>query len=70
MSFGKPKTVKPPALQPPVAKPTEISAQAMKAGEAERRLLRGRRGRASTVLTPGFLMPAQVQRAGLKQKLG
>jgi len=70
MSFGKPKVTKPPALPPPAATPTEISPKAMKAGEAERRLLRGRRGRPSTILTPGFLMPAQVSRAGLKQKLG
>ena len=68
MSFGKPKTVKPPALPPPVATATEIGAQAAKV--SERRLLRGRRGRAGTILTPGFLMPARTQQAGLKTTLG
>ncbi|GAH73930.1 unnamed protein product [marine sediment metagenome] len=61
---------KPPPLPPPVATPTEISAQAMKVGETERRRLRGRRGRASTVLTPGFLAPARTTWPGLKQTLG
>lgn len=68
---GKPKTVKPPALPPPVATPVEISAEAAKVGQAEKKLLRGRRGRLSTMYTtPGFMAPAQIGRAGLKQKLG
>lgn len=70
MSFGKPKTVKPPTLPSLAATPTEISAQAARAGETERKLLRGRRGRESTILAPGLLMPARVERAGLKTTLG
>lgn len=70
MSFGKPKTVKPPELPPPVPTPTEIAPQAMKAGEAERRRLRGRRGRAGTIFTRGGLAPATTAQAGLKTTLG
>jgi len=67
---GEPKKVAPPALPPPAVKPTEISAEAAKAGEAEKRRLRRRRGRASTIMTPGFMRSATIERAGLKTTLG
>lgn len=73
---GGPKATLPPALQrpvklpPPITTTSEISEQAMKAGEEERKRLRGRRGRGSTILTRGFLTPARVQQAGLKTTLG
>lgn len=73
---GKPKAVKPPALPPPIPLPPpivttqEIGAQAMKAGEEERKRIRGRRGRASTILTKPGLRPATVQQAALKTTLG
>lgn len=69
MSFGKPKTVRPPELPPPVPTPTEIAPAAMRAGEAERRRLRGRRGRVGTVLAGRGLAPAQTAQAGLKTTL-
>jgi len=71
---GKPKP--PPPLPPPIKMPPpiatieEIGASAMKAGEAERKRIRGRRGRASTILTRPGLRPATVQQAALKTTLG
>lgn len=71
MSFGKPKTVKPPELPAPVPAPTEIAPMAMRAGEAERRRLRGRRGRAGTVFAGQRPLPAATTtQAGLKTTLG
>lgn len=71
MTFGKPKTVTPPALPPPAATPTEIGAQAMRAGEAERRRLRGRRGQAGTIFAGRRrLPPATTAQAALLTKLG
>lgn len=67
---GKSKSVKPPALPPPVPTPIEISEEAAKVGQAEKKLLRGRRGRRATMLTPGLMAPAQIGYAGLKQTLG
>lgn len=75
MGFGKPKKIAVPGTaaeaQAPVATTRIIEEQAQAAGEVERRRLRGRRGRASTRLTtPGFLVPAQIERRGLKTKFG
>lgn len=71
MTPSRPKAAKPPELPPPAATPTEISAQAMKAGEEEGRRLRRRRGRIATQLTiPGFMVPARIERRGLKTYLG
>jgi hypothetical protein len=68
--FGKPSKVRPPALKPRVI--TEgIPEGGARAGQEEReRLLRGRRGQRGTILTPGFLRPAQIRREGLKTTLG
>lgn len=67
---GMPKT-KPPELPPPVATPTEIAPMAMKAGEAERRRLRGRRGRIGTIFAGRRPLPAATTaQAGLKTTLG
>ena len=71
MSFGKPKTVKPPALPPPTATASEIGAQAAGAGEMERRRLRGRKGRAGTIFAGRRPLPAAATaQAGLKTTLG
>lgn len=71
MSFGKPKSVTPPALPPPAASLSEISTQAMKAGEAERKRLRGRKGRAGTIFAGRRQLPAATTaQAGLLTKLG
>lgn len=71
MTFGKPKKVAPPELPEPTPTITEITPEAMKAGEAERRRLRGRRGRAATIFAGRRPMElAPVQRAILKQRLG
>ena len=72
MAPGKPKSVKPPALPPPVATPTKILLEAARAGEAEGRRLRRRTGRRSTRLTRPELtaVPAKVARAGLRTTLG
>lgn len=67
MSLGKPSRVKPPQLQPRVTT-EQIPESAARAGEAESRLLRGRRTR--TRFTPGFLRPASVTRQELKTTLG
>ena len=66
--FGDVPKVKPPALPPAVTTPTEISAQA--AGQAEKGLLRTRRGRESTILTPSFLKPVKTIRPELRTTLG
>jgi len=65
---GTPKAPSPPPLPAPVATPTEIAPQA---GEAERRRIRGRRGRPSTIIAgKGALHPAATAQAGLKTSLG
>ncbi len=51
-SGSKPKL---PPVAPPVPIPQDIDVQAMQAGEAERRRLKARRGRRSTILTEGSL---------------
>lgn len=69
MTFGKPKTITPPALPPRVPSVTEIPAKAMKAGEAERRRLR--RGRTGTIFAGRRPLPAAMTaQAGLKTTLG
>ena len=69
MSFGKPKSIAPPALPEPVATPTPTTIQAQKAGRTER--VRTSRGRASTrFTTPGMMAPAPVERKGLKTTFG
>lgn len=70
MGFGGASPPKPPAKPPALPTRVEIGAEAMKVGESERRRLRGRKGRASTILTQGRLAPAQTAQAGLKQTLG
>lgn len=69
--FGKPKSVAPPELPPP-AIPTvsQMSMQAMKVGEAERK--RYRKGKASTIFAGArkTLAPAPVSQAGLKTTFG
>ncbi len=71
MAAGKPKSVKPPALPPPVVTPTEIVGEAAKAGEAEGRRLRKRTGRRATQITrSGDLGILRVGQPSLKTKLG
>jgi len=73
MTFGKAKKPTIPAVSEAEPTPTitEITPEAMKAGEAERRRIRGRTGRPSTRLTtPGFMVPAQVEKRGLKTTFG
>jgi hypothetical protein len=69
MSFGGTPKIKPPPLPDPVATPTQVSAEAMKAGSEERKRLR-RRGRSSTILTPGFMAPSRTRGATLKTSMG
>ena len=54
MSGGGEK-VKLPPVADPVPTPEDIDLEATKAGEAERRRIRARRGRASTILTESTL---------------
>ncbi|KKK95072.1 hypothetical protein LCGC14_2676470 [marine sediment metagenome] len=54
MGPGSGKTKLPP-VAPPVPIPQDIDVQALQAGEAERRRLKARRGRRSTILTEGSL---------------
>ena len=49
---GKPKL---PPVADPAPTPEDIDVQALQAGEAERRRLKARRGRRSTILTEGSL---------------
>ncbi len=51
-SGSKPKL---PPVADPVPTPESIDVQALQAGEAERRRLKARRGRRSTILTEGSL---------------
>lgn len=61
----------PPELPSPVSTVSQMSAQAMLVGREERRRLRGRTGRAGTIMTaPGFMTPVQIKKRGLKTKFG
>ncbi len=51
MSGGGPKKTTLPPVSSPVPTPEEINIQALEKGEAERRRIRARRGRAGTILT-------------------
>ncbi len=58
-------------VPPPAPTTTEITPEAQRAGEVERRRLRSRRGRAGTIFAGGRdIGLAPVQQAGLKTKLG
>ena len=71
MSRPDPKASKPPTLAPKAATPTEISAQAVAAGTEEGKRLRRRTGRRATRLTtPGFMVPATIERRQLSTTLG
>lgn len=71
MTFGSPKRARPPALPEPVATPQAVTQQAQQAGTAERKRLRGRRGKASTIFAGRrALAPALVSQAGLKTTFG
>lgn len=48
---GKPKKTELPPAADPIPTPEEINIQALEKGEAERRRIRARRGRAGTILT-------------------
>lgn len=69
---GGGKTATPPPVPPPPPTTTEITPEAQRAGEVERRRLRGgRRGRAGTIFAGGRdIGLAPTQQAGLKTKLG
>ncbi len=51
-SGSKPKL---PPVADPIPTPEDIDVQALQKGEAERRRLKARRGRRSTILTEGSL---------------
>ncbi len=51
MTGGGPSKPNLPPIAPPIPTPEEIYLQVTAAGEAERRRIRGRRGRESTILT-------------------
>ena len=59
MSGGGAGKTKLPPLQGPIPTPEEIDVQALEKGEAERRRLRSRRGRGSTILTEATLGATQ-----------
>ena len=54
MGPGSGKTKLPP-VSDPIPTPEEIDTQALAKGEAERRRLKSRKGRRSTILTEGSL---------------
>lgn len=69
--FGRPKPIEPPKLPEPVATPQTLTVEAQKVGQAERRRLRGQKGRASTIFAGRrALEPATVQQRALKTTLG
>ncbi len=68
---GKPKSVKPPAIQPSPPTTVQVSERAQSAGQAERMRLRRAQGTTANILTrPDRLGVATVQRQGLKSVLG
>lgn len=68
--FGNSKKPDILTVPDPVPTITAIKPEAMKAGEVERRRLQGRGGRGSTIMTPGFMAPARVEKRELKTKFG
>jgi hypothetical protein len=69
MSFGSSKRPKPPAVPPPP--PTRMAPEVTAAKESLWEKLRRMQGRASTQLvSPGFLVPAETKKSGLKTTLG
>lgn len=66
-ALARSKMIKPE----PTATTSVISSAAMKAGEMQRRRLRGRRGKATTIFAGRKpLEPAMTAQAGLKQTFG
>lgn len=59
MSGGGEGRAKLPPLQGPIPTPEEIDTQALEKGEAERRRIRARKGRGSTILTEATLGATQ-----------
>ena len=55
MTGGGAKKTKLPPISDPVPTPEDVDIQALQKGEAERRRLKARRGRRSTILTEGSL---------------
>lgn len=52
---GDPKKAALPPISDPIPTPEQIDLQALEKGEAERRRIRARRGRAGTILTESSL---------------
>ena len=68
MVFGS-KGRKPPPIPPPG--PTTVAPEVNAAKDSLREKLKRMQGRASTELvSPGFLVPAETRRSGLKTTLG
>ncbi len=55
MTGGGTRKTKLPPVADPIPTPEDIDTQALQKGEAERRRLKSRRGRRSTILTEGSL---------------
>lgn len=55
MTGGGSRKAKLPPVADPIPVPEDIDVQALQKGEAERRRLKRRRGRRSTILTEGAL---------------
>ncbi len=55
MTGGGSKKMKLPPVADPIPTPEEIDIQALQKGEAERRKIKSRRGRESTILTEANL---------------
>lgn len=59
-----------PPLPDPIPTPEEIDIQALEKGEAERRKIRSRRGRASTILTEATLGTTAIAKSPILGVVG
>ena len=64
---SKPKL---PPVPPPIPTPEDIDIQALEKGEAERRRIRGRRGRAGTILTESALGTTAIAKSPILGVVG
>ena len=71
---GRPRAIKaPPVPEPgpsPAPTPEEINIQALEKGEAERKKIKARRGRASTILTEATLGTAAAAKSPILGVVG